>query len=58
MRRKGNCWDNAPTERFVDSLNDERVHGARYAAFEAAVADWFNYIDVSGNLRRKHALLG
>jgi len=27
MSRKGNCWDNAPTESFFNSLKNERVHG-------------------------------
>jgi len=31
MRRKGNCWDNAPTESFFNSLKNERVHGTIYA---------------------------
>ena len=30
MSRKGNCWDNAPTESFFNSLKNERVHGTRY----------------------------
>lgn len=29
MSRKGNCWDNAPTESFFNSLKNERVHGVR-----------------------------
>lgn len=31
MSRKGNCWDNAPTESWFDSFKNERVHGIRYA---------------------------
>ncbi|MBL8530046.1 MAG: DDE-type integrase/transposase/recombinase [Burkholderiales bacterium] len=31
MSRKGNCWDNAPTESFFNSYKNERVHGTRYA---------------------------
>jgi transposase InsO family protein len=31
MSRKGNCWDNAPTESFFNSLKNERVHGTIYA---------------------------
>ena len=27
LSRKGNCWDNAPTEIFFNSLKNERVHG-------------------------------
>ena len=31
MSRKGNCWDNAPTERWFNSFKNEWVHGVRYA---------------------------
>jgi len=27
MSRKGNCWDNAPTESWFNSFKNERVHG-------------------------------
>jgi transposase InsO family protein len=30
MSRKGNCWDNAPTESWFNSFKNERVHGLRY----------------------------
>ena len=28
--RKGNCWDNAPTESWFNSFKNERVHGLHY----------------------------
>jgi transposase InsO family protein len=31
MSRKGNGWDNAPTESGFNSFKNERVHGIRYA---------------------------
>ena len=31
MSRKGNYWDNAPTESWFNSFNNERCHGVRYA---------------------------
>jgi transposase InsO family protein len=31
MSRKGNCWDNAPTERFFRSLKSERLSDYRWA---------------------------
>ncbi|MDZ4255777.1 MAG: IS3 family transposase [Sulfuritalea sp.] len=31
MSRKGDCWDNAPTESFFNNLKNERVHGTRYS---------------------------
>lgn len=57
MSRKGNCWDNAPAESFFNSLKNERVHGARYATREAAVADLFDYIEVFYNRSRRHSTL-
>jgi putative transposase len=58
MSRKGNCWDNAPTESFFNSLKNERVHGVRYATREAAIADLFDYIEVFYNRSRQHSSLG
>ena len=42
---KGNCWDNAPTESFFNSLKDERVHGTRYHTRTEAQADLFDYFE-------------
>lgn len=58
MSRKGNCWDNAPTESFFNSLKNERVHGARYETREQAESDLFEYIEVFYNRRRHHSTLG
>lgn len=58
MSRKGNCWDNAPTESFFNSLKNERVHGARYRTRAEAEADLFDYIEPFYNRRRKHSTLG
>jgi putative transposase len=58
MSRKGNCWDNAPTESFFNSLKNERVHGRRYRTREEARADMFEYIEVFFNRRRRHSTLG
>lgn len=57
MSRKGNCWDNAPSESFFNSLKNERVHGARYATRDAARADVFEYIEVFYNRVRRHSSL-
>jgi len=45
MSRKENCWDNAPTESFFNSLKNERVHGTRYRTRADAEADLFDYIE-------------
>jgi transposase InsO family protein len=57
MSRKGNCWDNAPTESFFNSLKNERVHGTRYTTRAAAIADLFEYIEVFYNRSRRHSTL-
>lgn len=58
MSRKGNCWDNAPTESFFNSLKNERVHGTTYATRVDAQADLFEYIEVFYNRSRRHSTLG
>jgi putative transposase len=58
MSRKGNCWDNAPTESFFNSFKNERVHGTRYASRDEAIADAFDYIEPFYNRRRRHSTLG
>ena len=58
MSRKGNCWDNAPTESFFNSLKNERVHGTTYATRTDAQADLFDYIEVFYNRSRRHSMLG
>jgi putative transposase len=58
MSRKGNCWDNAPTESFFNSYKNERVHGTRYETRENAIADAFDYIEPFYNRRRRHSTLG
>jgi putative transposase len=44
MSRKGNCWDNAVTERFFLNLKMERVWQRQYAnhgeAVERRIADY------------------
>ena len=58
MSRKGNCWDNAPTESFFNSLKNERVYTTRYATRDEAIADLFDYIEVFYNRSRRHSTLG
>jgi putative transposase len=58
MSRKGNCWDNAPTESFFNSLKNERVHGTRYRTRADAKADVFEYIETFYNRTRRHSALG
>ena len=58
MSRKGNCWDNAPTESWFNSFKNERVHGWRWRTREDMTATAFEYIEVFYNRRRLHSTLG
>lgn len=57
MSRKGNCWDNAPTESFWGRLKTASLYGRKFATRgEAmdAVLDWMAFY----NHRRLHSTLG
>lgn len=57
MSRKGNCWDNAPTESFWGHLKVACVLGQRFATREqarAAILDWMAFYNHS----RLHSALG
>lgn len=58
MSRKGNCWDNAPTESWFNSFKNERMHGWRFATRERMTATAFEYIEVFYNRKRLHSTLG
>lgn len=58
MSRKGNCWDNAPTESWFNSFKNERVHGVHYATHDEMKAASFEYIEVFYNRKRQHSTLG
>jgi len=58
MSRKGNCWDNAPTESWFNSFKNERIFGERFASREAMKATAFEYIEVFYNRTRLHCTLG
>lgn len=58
MSRKGNCWDNAPVERFFGSLKREWVGGSIYHTRKDAVADITEYVAVYYNTIRLHSTLG
>lgn len=57
MSRKGNCWDNAPTERFFSSLKREWLTGILYKTREDAISDVQAYM-VYYNSCRLHTTLG
>jgi putative transposase len=58
MSRKGDCWDNAPTESWFGSFKNERVHGERFETRDEVKAMTFEYIEVFYNRRRLHSTLG
>lgn len=57
MSRKGNCWDNAPTERFFRSLKSERLSHCRFITRQSAKIEVIDYITYY-NSRRLHSTLG
>ena len=58
MSRKGNCWDNAPMERFFSSLKSEWLRDKIFSTHEAATSAIFEYIETFYNPKRRHAALG
>ena len=56
--RKGNCWDNAPTESFFASLKKELWHRRSFADAGDAERAVFEYIEVFYNRERLHSSLG
>ena len=57
MSRKGDCWDNAPTERFFRSLKHEQLNYEKFRTKEAAklsIIDYFAFY----NGKRMHSKLG
>ena len=58
MSRKGNCWDNAPTESWFNSFKNERVHGIRYTTHAEMKSTAFEYIEIFYNRKRQHSTLG
>jgi putative transposase len=57
MSRKGNCWDNAPTESLWSRLKVGRLYGRKFATRREAmdeVMDWLTFY----NHKRLHSTLG
>ena len=57
MSRKGDCWDNSPTEWFFRSLKSERLSLYRFATRKAARLEIIDYISFYNSLRL-HSTLG
>jgi transposase InsO family protein len=58
MSRKGDCWDNAPVERFFSSLKREWTGDRWYRTRQEAIADVREYVAVYYNSKRLHSTLG
>ena len=58
MSRKGNCWDNAPSESFFHTLKVEEVYyKEKYRTRKEARDCIFEYINVFYNRQRCHSYL-
>lgn len=56
MSRRGDCWDNAPTESLWSRLKVARVHGVKFTTHQQAineVMDWLHFY----NQKRLHSTL-
>lgn len=58
MSRKGNCWDNAPSESFFHTLKTELTHHKRYQTRLEAKQEIFEYIEVFYSRQRRHSTIG
>lgn len=58
MSRRGNCWDNAPVERFFRSLKTEWIGKTVYANHGEARLDINRFISCYYNRKRLHSTLG
>lgn len=57
MSRKGNCWDNAPMERFFGSLKRERTDPRLFATRDDSRTCVVDYIEMFYNSQRRHSYL-
>jgi transposase InsO family protein len=58
MSRRGDCWDNAPMERLMNSLKNEWTNHHSYRCVEDVQRSLFHYIEIFYNRRRRHQALG
>ena len=57
MSRKGNCWDNTPTESFWGRLKVGRLYGRKFATRRQALDEVIDRMTFY-NHRRIHSTLG
>ncbi len=58
MSRKGDCWDNAPMERFFGTLKTDWTGYQRYRTRQAAYDDIARFIELEYNSDHNHSSLG
>ena len=58
MSRKGNCWDNSPSEAFFSTLKLELVYGKTFMTKQEALSCIFEFIEIDYNRLRLHSTLG
>ena len=58
MSRRGDCWDNAPMERFMNSLKNEWTNHHPYHDIDQVHHSLFEYIEIFYNRHRRHQALG
>lgn len=57
MSRKGNCWYNAVVESFFKSLKTELIYGNKLITKEQVELEFFEYIEICYNKKRRHSAL-
>ena len=57
MSRKGDCWDNAPTERVIGSIKSEHLSDYRFTRRRSAELEVLDYIGYYNSIRL-HSTLG
>lgn len=57
MSRKGNCWDNAPSESLFHTLKVELIQQKVFETREQAKQQIFNYIEGYYNNKRMHSAI-
>ena len=58
MSRKGDCWDNAPTESFFATLKKDMVFKEKFKTKQEGTKKIFEYIEVFYNRQRLHSAIG
>ncbi len=58
MSRRGNCWDNSPTESFSHSLKVEAIRDEPLMTHRQLRHHLFQYIEVDYNRTRRHSSIG